>query len=146
MNEKEKPQRSLPRPPKTPFGGNRSSFGSEDATDSSLLADKLAMAAAEGRLEDFLNSQLPDSEQARALAMMMLSMSGMAEHQSRSAISEMSPKEMQNSRSSVEPTVQEKELIDKLIAIASDNNTTVDWLIMRALRIYIQDYERTGRL
>ncbi|HAM53213.1 MAG TPA: hypothetical protein DCP92_21870 [Nitrospiraceae bacterium] len=40
----------------------------------------------------------------------------------------------------------EKEIIDQLITIASENNLSLDWLITRALRLYVQEYQKTGRL
>lgn len=71
MEKKDKP---LPRPPKTPFGRKRSD---QDEAGQGLLADKLAEAAAFGNLEAFLESELPDNEHARALANMMMGMTGM---------------------------------------------------------------------
>ncbi len=40
----------------------------------------------------------------------------------------------------------DKELIDALIKIAGENSVTLDWMILRAIRLYVQDYEKTGRL
>jgi 3-polyprenyl-4-hydroxybenzoate decarboxylase len=30
--------------------------------------------------------------------------------------------------------------------IASENHVTVDWIIMRALKLYLEEYRKTGRL
>ncbi len=204
MTDNEQQGRPLPTPPKTPFGGNRWNLAGEGLNEDPLLADKLAMAAAEGKIESFINSNIPDSDQARALAMMMLSMSGMADlcksseafsknhseiksedvlksadnktlevynsedicravqsgdiHKVKEMLKEeytkryAMPQEDDSSRPQdesavkMQPTRQEQELIDKLSAIASENNTNIDWLIMRALKFYIAEYERTGRL
>jgi len=43
------------------------------------------------------------------------------------------------------PTI-DKELIDELIAIAKDNSVTLDWIILRAIRIYVQEYQKSGKL
>jgi len=55
---------------------------------------------------------------------------------------------------SEEPTVQpgavqpviDKDLIDAMMRIASDNSVTVDWIILRAIKVYVQEYDKTGRL
>ena len=73
MPKKEKP---LPKPKSTPFGRKRA-FENDRQDDSSLLADELAMAASGGKLEEFIKDRLPDSEQARKLAEMMMGMTGM---------------------------------------------------------------------
>lgn len=43
-------------------------------------------------------------------------------------------------------TADEKEIIDQLIKIASENNVTLDWIVLRALRFYVQEYLKTGQL
>lgn len=40
----------------------------------------------------------------------------------------------------------EKQVLDQLINIASENNVTVDWLISRAISLYVRDYRTTGRM
>ncbi|MGD1075310.1 MAG: hypothetical protein ABR903_04435 [Thermodesulfovibrionales bacterium] len=40
----------------------------------------------------------------------------------------------------------EKEIIDQVIHIASENSLSLDWIITRALRLYVQEYQKTGRL
>ena len=42
--------------------------------------------------------------------------------------------------------VIDKELIDALIKIAGENGVTLDWMILRAIRLYVHDYGKTGRL
>ena len=37
-------------------------------------------------------------------------------------------------------------IVDELIRIAADNDVTVDWLTLRAVRLYVEDYRKTGRL
>jgi hypothetical protein len=72
MSKKERP---LPKPPKTPFGRKRRFEG--DEKQGTLMADRMAMAMAEGKLDDFLEREMPDSEHAKKLAEMMMGMSGM---------------------------------------------------------------------
>jgi hypothetical protein len=43
-------------------------------------------------------------------------------------------------------TMIEKEIIDQLINIAAENSLSLDWLITRALTLYVQEYKKTGRL
>ncbi|TAN42648.1 MAG: hypothetical protein EPN22_11950 [Nitrospirae bacterium] len=192
MSENEKP---LPQPPSTPFGG-KNRF-SEEKPDGPLMADRLAMAMASGQIEEFMKKELPDNEQSRSLAMMMLGMSGMmpqgcmpqppmpdsegpAAPVETGEMHAQVPEDMVKAVNSGDvkelmamlekeylkrsgnaapgspekgpaPPVQqlsgsEKEVIDKLMNIASENNTTVDWLIMRALKQYLREYENSGRL
>src|SRR5512135_840359 len=68
---KEKP---LPKPPHTAFGRKKPT---EHAEGDTLLADRLAEAMAEGKIEDFLKQELPDNEYARNLTSMMMGMTGM---------------------------------------------------------------------
>jgi hypothetical protein len=42
--------------------------------------------------------------------------------------------------------VIDKEIIDQLIGIASENSLTMDWIILRAIRLYVEEYKKTGRL
>ncbi|HEX9137672.1 MAG TPA: hypothetical protein VF905_12115, partial [Nitrospirota bacterium] len=44
-----------------------------------------------------------------------------------------------------QPTI-DKALIDALIRIASDNSVTLDWIMLRAIKLYVQEYQKTGRL
>jgi hypothetical protein len=40
----------------------------------------------------------------------------------------------------------EKETLDQLMDIASRNNLSMDWVVLRALRLYVEEYQKTGRL
>lgn len=40
----------------------------------------------------------------------------------------------------------EKETLDQLMDIASKNNLSMDWIVLRALRLYVEEYHKTGRL
>jgi len=198
MSEKEKP---LPKPPKTPFGKKRMSEEEREGQPP-LMADQMAMAAATGNLDEFMQQNIPDNEHARKLAIMMMGMTGMMppgampgsepeapqsplvspqmepdadesqttevpedvrqaimsgnmeelkgllmrEHARRTgaAIEEVPP--AQEAGFNTAPSGIEKEVLDELIKIASANSVTLDWLIMRALKVYIQEYQKNGRL
>jgi hypothetical protein len=196
MSEKEKP---LPRPPKTPFGRRRFE---EREGDAPLIADKMVAAMAEGKLEEFMKEEIPDNDYAKALAAMMMGMTGMmpgafpfptgketAEHSEKTEevkpseetpSAAQTPKDVMNAvhagdvkgvmeilarehkkrmpeaeSTSVEEDRRdhtaglsdiEKETLNQLIAIASENSVSVDWMVLRALRLYIREYQKTGRL
>ena len=200
MSEKERP---LPQPPSTPFGLKKRF--EQPGEDSPLVADQLAMAMAEGKLDEYIEQEMPDNEHARKLAMMMMGMSGMADtvppakkdaaekpeeesnevlpeakvpfqppedlvkaavdgdvkglmeilHREyekinpRSILSEAHSGTPADKRSAAEqgttPAV-EKEIVDALAAIADENSLTMDWLILRAMKLYVQEYKKTGRL
>lgn len=183
MTEKERP---LPEPARQAFGRKRHH---EESDGKPLMADEIALAAAEGRLEDFLNKEIPDNDYARTLVSMMMGMTGMAsvvtppdteggavlkdetanpseppedviaavregdteelkrllqrEHEKRSPGEEAVAERQTDTPS--KPTV-EKEVIETLVKIASDNDVSLDWLTLRALKLYVQEYQRTGRL
>lgn len=202
MSEKENP---LPKPPKTPFGRRRT--GEEEEPRQPLMADRMAMAMAEGKLDEFMKENLPDNEQARQLAMMMMSMTGMGslmppmgspapgqestaeacadeqtgqmqetgqearvpedvmnavhagdmhqlmellrrEHQKRtgSDIPSAPPSSAEGPGFNTAPAGIEKEVLDQMLEIASANSVTLDWLILRAMKVYIEEYRKTGRL
>ncbi len=194
---KEKP---LPKPPTSAFGRKERS-NQEDQT--TLLADRMAAAMAEGKLDEFLKQEMPNNEYARNLATMMMGMTGMMpaggavvsshtaenweqsqslenatsgqtpsaeevpgdvkeailggdvrglrdllrrEHQKRRPCAETKPAEEASASQPVgQPTI-DKELIDALIRIATDNSVTLDWIMLRAIKLYVQDYQETGRL
>ena len=199
MPKKEKP---LPKPQSTPFGRKRSFENNEKREP--LMADQMAMAMSQGKLDEFLQKELPDNEHARKLAEMMMGMSGMMpargfsgnpapktevfskepaleehgelssdiqppedivnavqagdlqgimgllarEHTKRTGNSITdTPHEEKNSiaPSSAEPAV-DKEVIDLLMKIASDNDLSLDWLFFRALKRYIEEYRKSGNL
>ena len=43
------------------------------------------------------------------------------------------------------PTI-DKELIDAVIQIAKDNSVTMDWIILRAIKVYVEEFRKTGKL
>jgi hypothetical protein len=196
MSESKK-DRPLPKPPKIPFGRQRPDENVED--QGSLLADRLATAMAQGRLEEFLKNEMPDNEYARNLASMMMGMTGMMPIGSQSAprspeqtdasqprrsgdagpagdvpeevraaaqsgdvkgLMDLLRQEQKKRMPGAEPGPEEetaaprpgeqpaidKDVIDALIRIASDNSVTLDWLILRAIKVYVQEYQKTGRL
>ncbi|HUI46766.1 MAG TPA: hypothetical protein VL122_12375 [Nitrospirota bacterium] len=40
----------------------------------------------------------------------------------------------------------DKETIDALICIAKENNVTLDWIILRAIKVYVREYGNSGRM
>lgn len=40
----------------------------------------------------------------------------------------------------------ETEILDSVIKIAAQNNLTIDWLVTRALKLYVEEHKRTGKL
>ncbi|MEW6108456.1 MAG: hypothetical protein AB1632_04695 [Nitrospirota bacterium] len=194
MSGKEKP---LPKPPSTPFGRKKRFEHVEEKEP--LIADELAMAMAEGKFEEFLKNNLPDSEHARKLAEMMMGMTGMfspgglpeqkkykspddseayesicteegkapdppreivnavqsgdveglmsllyQERQKRISAAGLRSGETDDTQAGRH--IVEKEILDQMMKIASDNNVSQDWLLMRAIKLYIREYQRTGRL
>ncbi|MBI5640498.1 MAG: hypothetical protein HZA17_08745 [Nitrospirae bacterium] len=191
-------RKTLPRPPKTPFGSGKRL---DDKEVTELKADKIAQAMAEGRLDEFMQSEMPDNEQARKLVSLMMGMTGMMpsmdippaeekkyaadegrdkadksqepsdsnvlpadlmsaagagdmnrlkeilarEHKRRSPGADAGEQSAAQEPSGNAPVI-EKDVIDRLIRIASDNSVTVDWLILRAIKVYVQEYDKSGRL
>ena len=37
-------------------------------------------------------------------------------------------------------------LVDELLRISTDNDVTVDWLMLRAVKLYVEEYRKTGKL
>lgn len=143
MSKKEKP---LPIPPNSPIGRKKGFMQNEE--EEPLMADQIAKAIAEGKLEEFLQNKMPDNEYAKALTMMMLKMTGMSPSEGLpSEIEEKSekPSTIQPSNSPDLPII-EKDTLDQLNKIASENNVNLDWIVLRALRVYVQEYLKTGRL
>ena len=193
----------LPKPPSSAFGRkNRFEQPDEHAT---LLADRMAAAMAEGKLDEFIKQEMPDNEYARNLAGMMMGMTGMLptggtpiapppgeqqpqssagvpteqvlpaaeapaevleevrkaieggdvkslmellgqEHRKRTPGSEPgTTEEAIAAPSSAQPAI-DKDQVDALLQIAQDNSVSVDWLILRAIKVYVQEYQKTGRL
>ena len=198
MSNKEKP---LPKPPNTAFGRKKQFEQPEE--QAALIADRMAAAMAEGKLEEFLKQEMPDNEYARNLATMMMGMTGMMppggapafphkpenreqpkssekaasgqtssaedipadvksaiqggdvrglmdllrrEHQKRMPDAETKPPEEPSAGQPVEQPTIDKELIDALIQIAKDNSVTMDWIILRAIKVYVEEYRKTGKL
>jgi hypothetical protein len=195
--DKEKP---LPKPPTSAFGRRKRS---EQEDQTTLMADRMAAAMSEGKLEEFIQQEMPDNEYARNLATMMMSMTGMMpaggtavsshtpekseqqlssenatsgqtppaeempedvkkaieggdvrelmdllrrEHQKRMPGAETKSGEEISEPQSVDQPRIDKELIDALIRIATDNSVTLDWIMLRAIKLYVQEYRTTGRL
>jgi len=196
------PDRPLPTPPRSRFG--RDSQEEAGAT-SGMISDRMALAAAEGRLEEFLQHELPEGDHARNLAMMMMGMSGMmptempaglpqtvsplgtppaaadlpaavspevppevlaaiqqgdvanlmgilrAEHAKRSGEEAAAAEAPLRSAAPEAPPAAgragiDAAIIDELIRIGADNDVTVDWLMLRAVKLYVTEYRKTGRL
>lgn len=69
------------------------------------------------------------------------------EHKKRTDPGEMSVQEKTlSSAASAEDLTIEKDVIDQLIKIASDNNLSAEWIFFRALKRYVEEYKRTGNL
>jgi len=205
-----KDDRPLPKPPQTPFGrkGAQSSHVEED-----LVADKMSVAMAKGKLDSFIESEFNGNENATKLASMMMGMTGMGQgFAPPSAARPPEASEPENSGSDEEikgiaPSEEimkatmsgdvkkltallkeaaagmgggsaknsphiisegagaqesasdndaqqagtsdgymEKQQLEKLIRMASENSVSVDWLINRAIKLYLQDYKNTGRM
>jgi hypothetical protein len=198
MSNKEKP---LPKPPNRAFG-RKKQFGQEEE-QGALLADRMAAAMAEGKLDEFLKQEMPDNEYARNLATMMMGMTGMLpagvgqpsslqrekteepssaksgtreqmspadeipedvkkaiqggdvqglmdmlrrEHQKRMPGAETGPEEEAAAPHSPDQPAIDKAIIDALIRIAADNGVTLDWIILRAIKVYVEEYRKTGKL
>jgi hypothetical protein len=198
MSKEEKP---LPKPPQSPFGRKKCFEGVEQ--EGPLMADKMAAAMAEGRLEEFMKEEMPDNEYARSLASMMMGMTGMMqpgafpsssgsgaeehsakteevkmseetpspvqppedvinavqagdvkgvmeilarEHKKRMPESETIPSGEKKADETPGLSDIEKETLDQIVQIASENKVSVDWMVLRALRLYIREYQKTRRL
>lgn len=207
MTESDRP---LPTPPRSRFGRDSQP---EAGPASGMISDRMALAAAEGRLEEFLQHEIPEGDHARNLAMMMMGMSGMmpleipagpgqaaspldaaaappdaqpaaspevppevlaaiqqgdvgnlmtilrAEHAKRSGIDpagdgvSAAPASFAAppSPGPVPPAAEgragiDAAVIDELIRISADNDVTVDWLMLRAVKLYVAEYRKTGKL
>jgi len=193
-----KKERDLPKPKKTPFGRNRHE---NEGQDDLLMADRMAMAAAEGRLNEYLEQEIPEGEYAKKLTEMMMGMTGIlpqegisVDAQQRSSFSEatktgivsevgaapavpgdvaeavkagdveglkglLAREKQRRTPGPVEaddvqktdqpqasPSMIEKDMLDSIIKVAFDNKVSVDWLMARALKLYLEEYQRTGRL
>jgi hypothetical protein len=52
----------------------------------------------------------------------------------------------ENAARFLEQPGMEKDLMDSIMKIASDNGLPPDWVLLRALKVYVREYQRTGRL
>lgn len=144
--DKDKP---LPKPPASRFGMQRRP---DDAEDPLLMADRIASAAAEGKLEEFMRNEIPDSDSARKLVAMMMEMTGVSPAgqaaSAEAAASETAEKESHcpTGKHGKEQASFDKNTLDTLLRIASENDVTPDWIIHRAVRLYMAEYQKTGRL
>jgi hypothetical protein len=67
------------------------------------------------------------------------------EHRKRMPAEESLPAE-EEKKSSAGLSKDEKETLDRLLEIAAENRVSVDWMVLRALKLYIREYRKTGRL
>lgn len=197
-----KKERDLPEPGKTPFSRKRTDYEGQNEL---LMADRMALAAAEGKLKEYLEQEIPEGEYAKKLAMMMMGMTGVLppggelpvteedqgrssestqtrqteeigsgdaaavpedvvkavqsgdveklkellarEKQRRDPYSAEARKEGGNAEQRPQSeAILEKDMLDALLRIASENNLTIDWVVARALRLYLEEHQKTGRL
>jgi hypothetical protein len=193
----------LPKPPNSAFG-RKNSFEQPDEQET-LLADRMAAAMAEGKLDEFIKQEMPDNEYARNLSSMMMGMTGMLsmggaplatgpdeqlqqssgseqteqvvpstavptevpedvrkaiegadvkslmellrrEHSKRTPGSGAVSTEETMTVTSTDTPAIDKDQVDALLQIAKDNSVSVDWLILRAIKVYVQEYQKTGKL
>lgn len=186
-----KNNRQLPKPPKTPFGRNKRF--EQNKGNPPLLADAMAMAEAAGKLEEFIQREIPDNDQARKLAEMMMGMTGMMpsgelsmghndhkrrpaqknedvtlsddimksvmsgntddviqllkrEYKKRNPDSKGTDSRNDPIASSHGLSPQEQEVLLELNEIAAVNNVSIDWLVLRALKVYVLEYQKSGKL
>lgn len=67
------------------------------------------------------------------------------EHEKRSP-GAVQPVDQENQGTSSGQSAIEKKILDDLVKIAADNSVTLDWLISRALKLYVREHSTTGRL
>ena len=197
-----KKERPLPKPATTPFGRKKGMEEPQGGTP--LMADEMAVAMAEGRIEEFLEREMPDNEYARKLASMMLGMTGMAgpegmtpaggeepsgsrtgpaedlsgqeassaplppedviravqagdveglqgllerEYRKRMPVHEEAvPAASDETKDLPSLSSEEKGVIERLMKIASENDLSMDWVVLRAFKLYVLEYQRSGRL
>lgn len=68
------------------------------------------------------------------------------EHRKRMPDAIVSPISEENTARFLGQPGMEKDLFDGIMQIASDNNLPPDWVLIRALKVYVREYKRTGRL
>jgi hypothetical protein len=67
------------------------------------------------------------------------------EHKKRTSGSGEIPAQEKTHSSAENPGI-EKDIIDQLIKIASDNDLSAEWLFFRAMKRYVEEYKKTGNL
>ncbi len=104
---------------------------SEEARTESTVPKEISEAAASGDLKGLVD----------LLA---------SEHQRRSGEPETESHEDLTESEGAEPSSKEghldRETLDQLIRIASENKVSVDWVMARAVKLYVRDYKLTGRI
>jgi len=195
-----KKERDLPKPGKTPFSRKRPE---NEGQDDLLMADHMALAAAEGKLNEYLQQEIPEGEYAKKLAMMMMGMTGILPHEGGLPVDEealrssseaaqtghaqegeagpavpedvvnavqsgdveklkelllrekqrrtpdsedLSGESLKVAQSQSDPSMLEKDMLDTLMKVAFENKLSIDWLMARALKLYLDEYQKTGRL
>ncbi len=68
------------------------------------------------------------------------------EHEKRNPDLQEKPEKKESPTSPGDLSRREKEVINTLTNIAKENGVTIDWLVMRALTVYIREYQKTGKL
>lgn len=146
-------ERPLPDPRKRPHDR----AGQQDE----LLADGMTRAMAEGRLEEFIEKEFKGNENARKLAGMMMEMTGMAgmarppaarpggEEPAREPDAPRPAPDIKEATAAAAPQGEapsKSGVPEQLARIAAENGVEVEWVVSRALSLYIRDYRTTGRL
>lgn len=171
-------ERELPRPPK------KKKVPQRNGPETPLLSEEMEIAAAQGKLDQFLEERIPDNEYAKALARMAAGMSGFYSPDSPSAEEEQNANAIPDKEipdvpeaimeaagsgdletmmtalaaeherrtgqkievSTVSASSMETQVLDSIIKIASENNLSIDWLVTRALKLYVEEHRKTGKL
>jgi hypothetical protein len=92
-----KNRKSLPKPPKTPFGIRK--YSEVGTKKEPLLADQMAQAVSRGDLEEYLKNEFSDNEHSRQLAKMMMGMMGLISPEDFSVQSEESEDKVKKKKS-----------------------------------------------
>ncbi len=108
---------------------------SQEREAASAVPPEIADAAASGDLKGLVD--LLASEQQRR--------SGESEPMADSP-ADGNPSKSENSAPPDDEAYLDRATLDQLIRIASENNVTVDWVMARAVKLYVRDYKLTGRI
>lgn len=68
------------------------------------------------------------------------------EHQKRAGVAEKVQPEKPSAARPADQPVIEKHIIDEFLKIATDNNVNPDGLILRAIKVYVEEFRKTGKL